>query len=102
MTTELVPGEDGKMRYFRPLRTEMYTKMLSWIRRYTADTPLYLCMETQTVWQRTFGHAPACSADLEQSLQAGEKPPGPARHMLVPLNNVTLRPAASVTPQSAS
>ena len=102
MTTELVPGEDGKMRYFRPLRTEMYTKMLSWIRRYTADTPLYLCMETQTVWQRTFGHAPACSADLEQSLQAGEKPPGQTRNTFIPLNSVTLRAVAPVTPRSAS
>src|ERR687888_832766 len=31
MYAELFPGADGKMRYFKPLRTEMYAKMLGWI-----------------------------------------------------------------------
>ena len=35
MYAELVPGADGKMRYFKPLRTEMYAKMLC------LDTALY-------------------------------------------------------------
>jgi spore photoproduct lyase len=86
MYAELVPGADGKMRYFKPLRTEMYAKMFSWIRRYTADTGLYLCMESQEIWQKVFGHAPACSADVEQHIQGAAQ--------VVPLGNVTLSPRA--------
>src|SRR5712691_9513227 len=37
MYAELVPGTDGKMRYFKPLRAERYAKMPAWIRRHTAD-----------------------------------------------------------------
>ena len=74
MTAELFPSEDGKIRYFRPLRADMYAKMWGWIRRCAPDAPLYLCMETQTLWQQTFGHAPACSADVEQHIQTGKIP----------------------------
>lgn len=74
MTAELFPSEDGKMRYFRPLRADMYAKMWGWIRRCAPEAPLYLCMETQTLWQQTFGHAPACSADVEQHIQTGKIP----------------------------
>src|SRR5438105_15518210 len=73
MYAELVPGADGKMRYFKPLRTEMYAKMFSWIQRYTADTRLYLCMESEEIWQKVFGHAPVCSADAEQHIQGAEQ-----------------------------
>ncbi len=73
MTAELVPGEDGKMRYFRPLRTEMYRKMLGWIQPYSADVPIYLCMESPRVWQRLFHQAPTCNQEMEQYIQAGER-----------------------------
>jgi spore photoproduct lyase len=86
MDAELFPGTDGKMRYFRPLRTEMYTKMLAWIRRYTANTPLYLCMESQEIWHKVFGRAPACNAAMEQLIQHGERQPGKAPNHLIPLN----------------
>ncbi|PIR16491.1 MAG: radical SAM protein [Deltaproteobacteria bacterium CG11_big_fil_rev_8_21_14_0_20_49_13] len=48
---EFIPA-NGKMRYFRPIREEMYKKMRSWI---TEKAPLvvpYLCMETKTVCDR--------------------------------------------------
>ena len=74
MTAELFPSEDGKMRYFRPIRADMYAKMWDWIRRYAPDATLYLCMETQSLWRQTFGHAPSCSADVEQHIQTGKIP----------------------------
>ena len=74
MTAELFPSEDGKVRYFRPLRADMYAKMWGWIRRHAPDATLYLCMETQSLWQQTFGHAPSCSADVEQHIQTGKIP----------------------------
>jgi spore photoproduct lyase len=96
MYAELVPGADGKMRYFKPLRTAMYTKMLSWIRRYTADTGLYLCMESQEIWHKVFGHAPACSADVEQHIQGTAPRPGYATAQVVPLSSLTLGPRAGL------
>lgn len=73
MSAELVPGSDGKMRYFKPLRTEMYTKMVGWIRHYMPDTPIYLCMESPAVWRKVFGTAPSCNADMEQWIQQGDE-----------------------------
>jgi spore photoproduct lyase len=86
MSAELVPGADGKMRYFKPLRTEMYTKMWQWIQQHTADTPLYLCMESQDIWQRVFGTAPACNAAMEHLIQHGEQPSGRPSSQLIPLH----------------
>jgi spore photoproduct lyase len=96
MYAELVPGADGKMRYFKPLRTAMYTKMLSWIRRYTADTGLYLCMESQEIWHKVFGHAPACSADVEQYIQGTAPRSGSATAQVVPLSSLTRGPRAGL------
>jgi spore photoproduct lyase len=96
MYAELVPGADGKMRYFKPLRTEMYAKMLAWIRRYTTDTGLYLCMESQEIWHKVFGHAPACSADVEQHIQGTEPRSRYAATQVVPLSSLTLSPRAAL------
>jgi spore photoproduct lyase len=79
MSAELFPGADGKLRYFRPLRTEMYAKMLGWMRRYMAHPPLYLCMESQDIWYKVFGTAPACNAAMEQHIQHNDLMP---RHSL--------------------
>jgi spore photoproduct lyase len=96
MYAELVPGTDGKMRYFKPLRTAMYTQMLSWIRRHTADSRLYLCMESQEIWHKVFGHAPTCSADVEQHIQDAELRSGAATAQVVPLSSLTLSPRAAL------
>ena len=95
MYAELVPGADGKLRYFKPIRVEMYTKMLTWIQRYTAETGLYLCMESQEIWQKVFGHAPACSADVEQHIQGAELQHAPTAAQVIPLSSVTLSPRAA-------
>lgn len=88
MLEELLPGADGKMRYFQPLRTQMYAQMHAWIRRYTAETGLYLCMESQEIWQRALGHAPACSTGVEAYIQASEQRSSAAS--VVPLSQLTL------------
>jgi len=48
---EFVPGHHGKLRYFRPLREEMYRKMLAWIRKESPSVFVYLCMESRLVWE---------------------------------------------------
>ncbi|MDZ7346651.1 MAG: DNA photolyase, partial [candidate division KSB1 bacterium] len=65
---ELLPGIDKKLRYFKPLRIELFAKMYRWIRGYTADVPIYLCMESAEVWRRSFGWAPRSSAQLKRLL----------------------------------
>ncbi len=52
---EFVPGNHGKLRYFRPIREEVYAKMLAMIRSYAPQVFVYLCMENCAVWERSFG-----------------------------------------------
>jgi spore photoproduct lyase len=47
---EMILGEDGKYRYFRPLRTALYRALQEEIIRHFQDTTLYLCMESHEVW----------------------------------------------------
>lgn len=61
---EQVLCPDGKMRYFQPLRVEMYRKMVHWIRRAAPTVKIYLCMESRQVWEQVFGFAPACEKEL--------------------------------------
>jgi spore photoproduct lyase len=56
---EFIPGPDSKMRYPEVLRVELFSKMHQWIRRHSPSVPVYLCMESYSVWQKAFGHAPA-------------------------------------------
>lgn len=52
---EWVRGMDGKMRYFKPRRIEMYKTMVTLIRKYAPNVTLYLIMETPEVWHHVFG-----------------------------------------------
>ncbi|MBN1464674.1 DNA photolyase [candidate division KSB1 bacterium] len=65
---ELLPGMDGKLRYFKPIRIEMFRKMHDWIRSYSRDVFIYLCMESRDVWQKSFGWAPRSNAELKRLL----------------------------------
>jgi spore photoproduct lyase len=65
---EFVPGHHGKLRYFRPIREEMYRKMRSWIRAAAPDVFVYLCMESGVVWERSLGERPKSTAHLSELL----------------------------------
>jgi len=76
--SELLTGEqvlcpDGKLRYFQPLRVEMYRKMVGWIRRAAPTVKIYLCMESMEVWRQVFGFAPACEKELGNEMAPGAK-----------------------------
>jgi spore photoproduct lyase len=47
---EFVPCIDGKYRYFRPIRVEVYREIGKVIREITGDVKVSLCMETPEVW----------------------------------------------------
>jgi len=55
---EFVTGLDGKMRYFKPLRIELYKKVASRIQGLAPDVLVYYCMEDDQVWSQTLGFLP--------------------------------------------
>lgn len=63
---ELFLGRDQKLRYPEFIRTEIYSLLVKTIRTYDPDTPLYLCMESRTVWAKTKGLVPV--NNIEKSL----------------------------------
>lgn len=65
---EFVAGLDGKMRYFKPLRIELYRKIVGWIREVAPNVRTYLCMESNEVWQKVFGFVPAERGGLPHML----------------------------------
>jgi spore photoproduct lyase len=69
---EFVPGHHGKLRYFRPIREEMYRKMEGWIRAAAPEVFVYLCMESGAVWERSFGRRPRNTASLSELLVIGD------------------------------
>ena len=56
---ELVPGGDGKLRLWRGLRVQMYRFILERLRASAPETPIYLCMEPPSVWQRAMKEVPS-------------------------------------------
>ena len=50
---ELVQGEDGKVRYFRPVRVEFYSALRDEVEKHDPAIPLYLCMESPEVWEES-------------------------------------------------
>jgi spore photoproduct lyase len=65
---ELLPGIDKKLRYFKPLRIDMFHQMHTWIRSHSRDVLVYLCMESSEVWRKSFGWSPRSSAELKRLL----------------------------------
>lgn len=46
---ELIPGLDGKLRYFLPIRKKMFKTLVDYIRAHSKKVPVYLCMEKKTL-----------------------------------------------------
>jgi spore photoproduct lyase len=67
---EFIPGLDGKMRYFKPLRIRLYQNMVRWISQMAPDVTTYLCMEDNQVWQQSFGFLPESKGNLSAMLDA--------------------------------
>ncbi|MCF6236634.1 MAG: DNA photolyase [Gammaproteobacteria bacterium] len=65
-SAEMVLGDDGKMRYIKPLRSAMYQHVYQLIRRYGGDEPyVYLCMERWDMWKKVFGTSPDSAEHLD-------------------------------------
>lgn len=65
---EMVLGPDGKVRYVKPLRVQMFhlaaERIAGWAP--ATDPPfVYLCMERWDVWRKVLGHHPRDAAHLD-------------------------------------
>ncbi|OAG27358.1 SPL family radical SAM protein [Thermodesulfatator autotrophicus] len=70
---EFVIGLDGKRRYFRPIRVELYKHLYREIRKHAKDVCVYLCMESPEVWQESFGVTPFEFGGLPKMLDRAAK-----------------------------
>ncbi|MFZ0427552.1 MAG: spore photoproduct lyase family protein [Acidobacteriota bacterium] len=65
---ELVPAEDGKLRYFKPIRVDLYRSLLARIRERAPSVKVYACMERPEVWRKVFGYVPEDNRELGDEL----------------------------------
>ncbi|MBF0467894.1 MAG: DNA photolyase, partial [Desulfamplus sp.] len=65
---EFITGLDNKMRYFKPLRIDLYQKIVSCIREYAPEVLIYFCMEDRDVWEKSLGFFPENEGELGQML----------------------------------
>lgn len=62
---EMIRGLDGKMRYPKPLRVEMYQNIYSWLKEQHDDLFIYFCMESPDVWDCVMGKHPKSNEELD-------------------------------------
>jgi spore photoproduct lyase len=55
---ETTPGSDGKIRYLRTQRTEMFQFLNGIIKSRAPGLYTYLCMESMPVWEKALGRMP--------------------------------------------
>jgi spore photoproduct lyase len=72
---EMVRAPDGKLRYFKDLRVEMYGRLRQWLGAAAPETEVYLCMESPRVWREVFGSAPD-DGELSRRLDRQIRSPG--------------------------
>ncbi len=65
---EFIVGLDGKRRYFRDLRVELYRYIYQAIKERAPGVCVYLCMESPEVWQEAFGFRPQQKGGLPRML----------------------------------
>jgi spore photoproduct lyase len=67
---EFVMGLDGKMRYFRPLRSNLYAYIRENLEKWHPNLGLYLCMESDAVWKSSMGWSPGDTLGLSNYLDS--------------------------------
>lgn len=65
---EFIKAMDGKMRYFKPLRIELYRNLIERIREKAPEVLLYFCMEDDEVWEKALGFTPDLLGGLSRML----------------------------------
>lgn len=70
---EWITGMDGKMRYFKPRRIEIYREIIKQIRHFSQKVTLYLSMESPEVWKQVFGYEMNRTGICQMLDQAGQR-----------------------------
>jgi spore photoproduct lyase len=70
---EMFPGIDGKLRYLKRNRVNMYRTMKSYIEKHRGRPFIYLCMESADVWRSVFGREYSSSDDLDRDFSGHMK-----------------------------
>jgi spore photoproduct lyase len=65
---ELIRGKDGKYRYFKPLRIQLYKSIVEFLGKTGKKVPLYLCMESGEVWKKVLKKEPKGKEEVETYL----------------------------------
>jgi len=69
--SEMIKGKDGKLRYFKPLRLELYKNVVRAIKEKGGRrVPLYFCMEGKSIWREVLGWVPRGKEGLEAYLSS--------------------------------
>lgn len=56
---EFIQGLDGKQRYFRPHRVELYKRIYDTLKKHAKhNTCIYFCMESDEIWREVMGYTP--------------------------------------------
>lgn len=66
---EMIRGKDGKYRYFKPIRMDLYRNVVNLIRKNGGKkVPLYFCMENKEIWENGLKKKPRDKDDVENSI----------------------------------
>ena len=63
---EMIQGPDGKYRYFKTIRQEMFTSIRNKVALTDPKLFLYLCMETRRMWENVFDFVPGSAKNLDE------------------------------------
>ena len=61
---EFVPSRDGKYRYLRTLRNQAFETIRGYIKNYSRNIGVYLCMEPKEIWQDVTESLPRKDSEL--------------------------------------
>jgi spore photoproduct lyase len=62
---EQIRGIDGKMRYIKPLRLQMYQFIVNRLRQWSDELFIYFCMESTDVWEAVLDLSPKDSGEVD-------------------------------------
>lgn len=62
---EQISGLDGKMRYIKPLRTEMYHQIVQQLREKLGEVFIYFCMESEDLWKNVLSDSPSNNLEVD-------------------------------------
>ncbi|MFC1494601.1 radical SAM protein [Thermodesulfobacteriota bacterium] len=69
LDAEFIQGLDGKMRYLKPVRIDMYYYIRGLIEGWAGYNPgIYLCMESDEIWRKSLKWSPGNSPGLSDYL----------------------------------